>query len=1194
MATQDRSPSLIIGQQWSALAELASPGTENGGGAGDKDERKNSNDSYTMKLGRQDMGLFGFCPSRDEFSLVVCEKCNLLVKPQALKRHIESRHGPTNLSSLGNIPASALNTELGKKLLMPLQKQCLASPKVTTPSDRQMSATFKPVTSGWLPTKASLKQVPASVKNVAAPVLGVCMKISPLKSVKSGNRIMPAATTTATTTPTSKCTTATTTAASTASSPLAKVDKMEKTSTISSLSSSSLSSAPSSLSSSSKLETKAEIPSAPSEISKSVLSLDSSKISTLVNGSIKSVVSLTTPPSIAATNSPSLVSTPVLIAVTKPQTNTTLSTKCITTFVNTVSLTKPVMIAPVTNVSCAGAVTVRPVSTTKSSKSPRDQKERKFLPCKDREYDANKHCGVVISETGKQCTRSLTCKTHTLTLRRAVSGRSKSFDDLLKEHKAAKDALIRAKAESQNATATASAAASANCIQLSSAAVSSTMFVLKQQMAAVMSQQDGKLVHSAGASAAPRTVTPSSVVPPAATTFVKPQSVSNVFQRFTSTAVLPAAITVKEETTVQPDILTKLPQSFPEVSQDAKCHQNFLSHHPKPIASAQFAGRLHDRGCFLFSRKMDYIRAALLSALERQLNPPPHKKLCVESNLPQESQMQSTSQDPYEFNMVDTSNGATFALSNSLVNATKTTNKPKSKLPISPVTSSVPEPPSLSLSSGTIATPLTLSTSSFSTLCVAPVTVSSVASSSFAVNWPVKSRESLNSRSPSAFPSPVLSSAPITNPGKRKRSGSSTSSSNHLVAVASGNGALPVTPSITVSVSPASIAPGTVQQTSLAGIITPTSINSHQTGSLIAFPSVSLTSAGLGHLSAATLGTAKLTTATSGTTPAAAIKNNIFKDFNLVLTGVDPSLVNGQYVNITGAQLAELAANQGQTLFLNSLSTSSANSSTHAVGNATSLNLPTSRSAKRSRSSALKFHQTLSNSGKITASTLEGVKIIPSSGVLTSNAVLVDSSSLQGAMLTSVALATGGTTPALVAITSPTANANSEQTAGNPTQVSSLEPSSIGTSSNLINGVTNLTYENSNSQHPHQHPSSSKSHHHHHHHHHKALQQQSIALSSVLQTSPSIAVPIQSGSAAQLCSSQAIFKPGGTFSLATKTVGGKLTVQPVSLTFPISINQAGLAALTSGKPQQQQQQQPQHTLLVTTSGGGGDIDSAGV
>lgn len=28
----------------------------------------------------------------------------------------------------------------------------------------------------------------------------------------------------------------------------------------------------------------------------------------------------------------------------------------------------------------------------------------------DREYDCNKHCGVIVEETGKACTRSLTCK----------------------------------------------------------------------------------------------------------------------------------------------------------------------------------------------------------------------------------------------------------------------------------------------------------------------------------------------------------------------------------------------------------------------------------------------------------------------------------------------------------------------------------------------------------------------------------------------------------------------------------------------------------------------------------------------------------------------------------------------------------------------------------------------------------------
>lgn len=33
-----------------------------------------------------------------------------------------------------------------------------------------------------------------------------------------------------------------------------------------------------------------------------------------------------------------------------------------------------------------------------------------FFFFSDREYDCNKHCGVIVEETGKACTRSLTCK----------------------------------------------------------------------------------------------------------------------------------------------------------------------------------------------------------------------------------------------------------------------------------------------------------------------------------------------------------------------------------------------------------------------------------------------------------------------------------------------------------------------------------------------------------------------------------------------------------------------------------------------------------------------------------------------------------------------------------------------------------------------------------------------------------------
>merc|ERR1712045_327259 len=46
-----------------------------------------------MKLRKKDMPLYGHCPAQDEFFLVVCKTCGHVIKPQALQKHIEQRHG---------------------------------------------------------------------------------------------------------------------------------------------------------------------------------------------------------------------------------------------------------------------------------------------------------------------------------------------------------------------------------------------------------------------------------------------------------------------------------------------------------------------------------------------------------------------------------------------------------------------------------------------------------------------------------------------------------------------------------------------------------------------------------------------------------------------------------------------------------------------------------------------------------------------------------------------------------------------------------------------------------------------------------------------------------------------------------------------------------------------------------------------
>jgi len=59
---------------------------------------------------------------------------------------------------------------------------------------------------------------------------------------------------------------------------------------------------------------------------------------------------------------------------------------------------------------------------------------------REREYDPNKHCGVWDADAKRNCTRSLTCKSHSVYLKRKVSNRSGPFDELLAAHKAEKEA----------------------------------------------------------------------------------------------------------------------------------------------------------------------------------------------------------------------------------------------------------------------------------------------------------------------------------------------------------------------------------------------------------------------------------------------------------------------------------------------------------------------------------------------------------------------------------------------------------------------------------------------------------------------------------------------------------------------------------------------------------------------------------
>ena len=67
----------------------------------------------------------------------------------------------------------------------------------------------------------------------------------------------------------------------------------------------------------------------------------------------------------------------------------------------------------------------------------------KKLTGREREYDPNKHCGVWDADAKRNCTRSLTCKSHSVYLKRKVTNRSAPFDELLAAHKAEKEAAAK-------------------------------------------------------------------------------------------------------------------------------------------------------------------------------------------------------------------------------------------------------------------------------------------------------------------------------------------------------------------------------------------------------------------------------------------------------------------------------------------------------------------------------------------------------------------------------------------------------------------------------------------------------------------------------------------------------------------------------------------------------------------------------
>ncbi|XP_043565049.1 ataxin-7-like protein 1 isoform X4 [Chiloscyllium plagiosum] len=228
----------------------------------------------------------------------------------------------------------------------------------------------------------------------------------------------------------------------------------------------------------------------------------------------------------------------------------------------------------------------------------------------EREFDPNRHCGVMDPETKKPCTRSLTCKTHSLNHRRAVPGRRKQFDILLAEHKARSKEKETVK-DKEHLQVSKDSHQSQSMPPQEQVAVSLTNPGLEHK---VTSPAKSRLLNTALASRG------SSI-----------GSLNSMGTTSNSATVLELPLPIIG------DLASRLSSDEGEMDgteESEKLDCQYSGHHPRPLGYCTFGSRLMGRGFYVFDRRWDRFRLALNSMVEKHLNSQMWKKIPPAADSP--------------------------------------------------------------------------------------------------------------------------------------------------------------------------------------------------------------------------------------------------------------------------------------------------------------------------------------------------------------------------------------------------------------------------------------------------------------------------------------------------------------------------------------------------------------------------------
>ncbi|KAK9966488.1 hypothetical protein ABG768_003596 [Culter alburnus] len=294
---------------------------------------------------------------------------------------------------------------------------------------------------------------------------------------------------------------------------------------------------------------------------------------------------------------------PASSSTSSSSSSNTVSTSPLKSGLNFPSIPKAPQLAPGQIPNGKGHLSSQDKKPDSSSASSR----RHVYKRQEREFNPDIHCGVMDMTAHKPCTRSLTCKTHSISQRRAVLGRRQRFDTLLAEHKSkARDKELQFRLDPSHPAPP----------------------LRDPHPPPSRPSQDPHLVSHGNGTADATKPLPLSKPKPHNSGLPRLNNSNSHSGGDPAMAHDQAHHSHSAPVGTESNRLSSDEgenEEREEATEKLDCH--YSGYHPRPAAYCTFGSRLYGRGCYAFDRRWDQVRCALTTMLDKHVNSQMWKKI---------------------------------------------------------------------------------------------------------------------------------------------------------------------------------------------------------------------------------------------------------------------------------------------------------------------------------------------------------------------------------------------------------------------------------------------------------------------------------------------------------------------------------------------------------------------------------------